>query len=296
MYRHQTMRALTSKFDKPAWLLGLCLLISPLALPALAQSEVTEQAEQTEQVEDEQKTLDEIVVEGQTFEKAQPLPKGEVILSPELVRRVNGESGRSAIHAYYEFVFDPVTVNDRGEIFLDPDPRRKRETLRPQMRQKRPRTGSHIKVIPPSFYKLTLEEGFYALSQIRYRAQTRITVIEDPTQFAQNDFEVEESLDVITYCLAKGTLIFDVEADTKATYGKLIARGLFRDKNKWPQHFPIVATDAPATRPADGYLFAKDPNPVAWGVGRFDPEGGLCPQTAERFVTSGWPISENWAW
>lgn len=165
------------------------------------------------------------------------------------------------------------------------------------MRQKRARTGSHVKIIPPSFYKLTLEEGFYALSQIRYRVQTRLTIIDDPTvPTSIIAFEVEESLDDIIYCLAEGTLLFDVEADAKATYGKLVARGLGRDKDQWSDHYPIVATGAPTTRPADGYIFAKDPDPVAWGVGRFDPKGGLCPATAEHYVTSGWPISENWSW
>lgn len=79
--------------------------------------------------EDETRTLDEVTVEGQQFEKARPLPTGEIELSPELITSVNGEGGRAAIHVHYEFIFDPVIVNDQGEVFLDPDRRRKRETL-----------------------------------------------------------------------------------------------------------------------------------------------------------------------
>lgn len=245
--------------------------------------------------QDDEKILSEVVVEGQKFDKAQPIPIGEIILSPELVTRVNGEGGRPILHAYYEFVFDPVYVSSDGYLTPDPDPRRKRETLRPQLRQKRARTGSNIKRIPPSFYKLTLEEGFYALTQVRYRVQTRNTIIAPDDPQSVVDFEIESSLEDFEYCLAEGTLVFDVQADRTATFGKLVARGLGRDKDKFGEHFPIVATDAPTTRPADGRVFAKDPDPVSWGVGRFDADSGLCPR-GEHFVTSGWSISGNWSW
>lgn len=270
----------------------LTITLFLLASPVYAQSAP---AENPEQSQDEQKTLNEVIIQGEQFDKAQPLPKGDAVISPEIITRVNGQGGRPILHAYYELVFDPVYVNRNGDLTPDPDPRRKREVLRPQMRQKRAPTGSNIKRIPPSFYKLTLEEGFYALTQVRYRVQTRTTIINPDDPPAVSAFEVESSLDDIQYCLAEGTLVLDVAADTTATFGKLILRGLGRDKDAFPNHYPVVATDAPTTRPADGRVFAKDPDPVSWGVGRFDPDSGLCPR-GKHFVTSGWPISENWTW
>lgn len=284
-------------FEFKAFLsLGILIFLLTGVNPYLANTVSAQDAANTSTAQEDQKTLDEIVVEGQQFEGLPPLPTGDFVLSPELVVRINGESGRAALHAYYEFVFDPVIVNDNGFVIPDVDPRRKRETLRPVLRDKQPRTGTHIKRIPPSFYKMTLEEGFYALTQINYRIQTRTTIIEDPSQpTALTQFEIESSLDDRRYCLAEGTLIFDVQEDTAATFGKVVIRGLGRDREQDAAHFPIVATDSPTTRPADGYIFAKDPDPVAWGVAHFDPDNGLC-QNGEHFVTSGWPISENWSW
>lgn len=284
------------RFDSPIYLAkisAVCLFAHLSAPVSLAQTETGQNDAQ-----DNTKTLEEITVEGQQFEKRQPLPKGNFVFSPKLVTRVNGESGRAALHSFYELIFDPVIVNDNGYLEFDADPRRERKSIKPQLRDKRPRTGTHIKRIPPSFYKFTLEEGLYALTQINYRIQTRPTIINDPTQpSAIIDFEIEASLDDFRYCLSEGTLVFDVQKDTTATFGKLIIRGLGRVRHDYDfeNHAPIVAVEAPTTRPADGHLFAKDPNPVAWGVGHFDPNSKMC-QSGDHFVTSGWPISKEWVW
>lgn len=264
-----------------------------LNAPALAQSTQTDTPEPSQ---DSEKTLGEVIVEGQVFKDLPPLPKGNIVFSPELITRVNGEGSRAALHNYYELVFDPVIVNDDGFLQPDPDPRRKRETLRPQLAEKRPRTGSHIKRVPPSFYKLTLEEGFYALTQVNYRIQTKIPIIFDPTEAgAVIDAELERSLEDFQYCLAKGTLLFDVEKDKTATFSRIMFRGLGRDKEERPTHVPIAAAEDPTTRPADGYIFAKDPDPVSWGAGYFDAESGMC-QRGEHFVVSGWKMSDSWRW
>lgn len=286
MFQFKTFRILAVIF---------CLGLGAAA--TIASEATAQEAPAPAAEEDEEKKLDQIVVEGKSYDDLPPLPKGEIELSPELISRVNDEKGRPALHAYYEFVFDPVIVNANGSLQLDPDPRRSREVLRPQLKQNRSRTGSHIKRIPPSFYKLTLEEGFYALTQINYRIQTRTPIILDPEDpGGVIDAEIDRSLDIFQYCLADGTLLFDVTADTKATLGKIMIRGMGRDKDAYAGHKPIAATGAPTTRPADGFIFAKDPDPVAWGIGYFDAETMCQGQRDKQFVTSGWALDDSWVW
>lgn len=246
--------------------------------------------------DDTNKTLEKVIVEGQQFEKKQPLPKGKIVFSPELVSLINGNLSIPALHVYYQLVFDPVLIDDEGYLLPDPDTRRSRKTLRPILPEKYARVGSRIKRKPPRFETLLLEEGSYALTQISYRIQTSLTFILDPFDPpAVINTEIDRSLEDIRYCLSEGTLIFDVEADKTATFGKLVFNAIAKDKDKHPGHHPIAAADAPTTRPADGYIFNKDPDSASWGVGRFNALRDLCPR-GNHYNVSAWPISKDWNW
>ena len=264
-----------------------------MASGALAQESAAPEASPAEAPK---KTLDKIIVEGQKLELSTSEP-GKMVFTPKLIAKVNGEGSRAQLHNSYTLVFTPVSLS--GDGFVDRDVTRpdSSQFLHPFISVRRHGTVNGLIVREIEKYELEFtEEGLYALTSVHFRVPKKTWVgfngyIDEVSGVRRS--VPPDWLTTYSYCLAEGTLLFDVEIDKVNALGDLLIHGLTRDESSYAEHHPIIATEAPTEHVESTNLYLKSPDRTVWGVGRF--ETSMCPEDTD-FVTSGWKLAEDWSW
>ena len=269
------------------------LILFPVAILANAQEANTDSAPSAEAPptpdgEDETKILDEVEINKSNRRKRREPTTGTLKIEPLPVKMAG--SPRIFEHAGVELILRPVRPGADNIYEADNLEGVDFRAIAVELGIGKKVVGSRLPLAKHGKRSVTMPEGVYAITEIRYLVFNQIGRVFDPDDPFGNPTPIPRR--DYSFCLSGRTIAFDIKNGQTTDVGRLIIRALeSRFTSSKREHRPFLGADAAFSDISDPSLRNKAPELASAGIIEFKNEAPLCRESARP--TMGWFTAEE---